>query len=511
MAEALPVFIGLDASTTACKAVAWDAQGCQLAEGRAALEMITPGPDQYEQDALHWWQATCQALHAAIASLAPARLAGLSIAHQRETFVLTDANGSPLHNAILWLDERSRPYLPGLAQQLDLAAFHQRTGKPLSGNLAIGKLAWVHEHQPEVWAAARHLLDTHAFLAQRLTGQWRTSTASADPLGLYDMQHAAWDTPSLACVGVAPEWLPQALPPSALLGRVTATAAAECGLPVGLPIYAGLGDGQAAALGCGVHQAGLASLSLGTSVISGTFSPTYLTHPAFRSMTTGLPGACILETVLLGGGYTLHWYLHQFLGERFDQSELERGAAALPPGAQGLLLLPYWNTAMGPYWDARASGVVVGWRGVHRAEHLYRAILEGIAFELRLQLSQVEAALGSPLRQVVASGGGTRSALWMQILADCLGLPVERSTAREAASLGAAMLAAAGAGAYPNVASAVEAMRPPGGEIFRPQAEASQAYTHLYEEAYRPIYPALRESLHHLSDLSTRPPASITS
>ncbi len=496
------VVIGLDASTTACKAIAWDAGGRQVCSARAPLEILTPGPDLFEQSALSWWRAACLVLRDVAGQVSPQRLAGLAIAHQRETFVLADGHGQPLHDAILWMDERSRPFLADLQQQAGGESFHQRTGKPLSGNLAVGKLAWLKVHQPQVLQKAAHILDTHAFLVQRLTGAWRTSAASADPLGLYDMQAGCWDQISLAGLGLDPGLFPAVQPPGDWLGEVSQTAARECGLPAGLPLFAGLGDGQAAALGCGISQPGLVSLSLGTSVISGTFSPGYTTHPAFRTMTGGLPGSCILETVLLGGAYTVSWFTGQFLEGRIDPLELEQKAAKLPPGAQDLLLVPYWNTAMGPYWDATASGIVTGWRGIHRAEHFYRAILEGIAFELRMQLEQVTQALNSPPSRVVGSGGGSGSSLWMQILADILGTPVERSTAQEAASLGAAMLASAGAGIHPDITTAAAAMRQPQGEIFLPDPQKQSIYTDLYENVYRGLYPALRPALTHLSRLS---------
>jgi xylulokinase len=503
MAQPRDVVIGLDASTTACKAVAWDAAGRALADARAPLEIFTPGPDLFEQSATTWWQAACRALREVAQQIPAERLAGMAIAHQRETFVLVDHQGQPLHNAILWMDERSRPYLDFLGQQLGLAEFHQRTGKPLSGNLVIGKLAWLRAHTPQVLERAAYLLDTHAFLIHRLTGTWSTSTASADPLGLYDMQNGGWDLAVMQLLELDPRLLPNAHPPGKQLGVVSPGAASECGLPAGLPVYAGLGDGQAAALGCGISQPGRVSLSLGTSVISGTFAPSFSTDPAFRTMGGGLPGSCILETVLLGGAYTLNWFTSQFLGGQFDPLELERKAAALAPGAQGLLLVPYWNSAMGPYWDASASGIVVGWKGIHHPEHYYRAILEGIGYELRLQLEQVALALHTPLELIVASGGGSRSGLWLQILADLLGTPLERSTSQEAASLGAAMLAAAGAGLHPSIANAAEAMRQPPGDRFTPVPSTNALYTDLFENVYRGLYPALRTSLANLSRLSS--------
>jgi xylulokinase len=257
----------------------------------------------------------------------------------------------------------------------------------------------------------------------------------------------------------------------------------------------GIGDGQACGLGAGITQPGRAYLSLGTSVISGTFSPTFAAADAFRTMVGGLPGTYLLETVLLGGTYTIDWLLNDFLGHPgLDALEaLSAEAALLPPGAEGLVLLPYWNSAMNPHWDAHARGAVIGWRGSHRPAHLLRAILEGIAFELRLQLEAVENALGTAIRELALMGGGSRSRLWCQVIADVCNRPAVTVPEPEAAALGAAMLAAAGVGIHASAEQAAEHMRPALQEpAFQPDAEHAARYDDLYRQVYRPLYPALR-------------------
>jgi sugar (pentulose or hexulose) kinase len=495
--------IGVDVSTTSCKAILWDQAGACVAEGRAPLELITPAPDLYEQSADTWWQACCQALGQALAQVDPIRLAGLAIAHQRESFVLLDNRGDILRNAILWMDERSRPYLADIESRLGGTAFHQRTGKPLTGNLVVGKLAWLSEHEPHTLARAGHLLDTHAFLVHRLTGAWATSAGSADPLGLYDMRSQDWDTPTLQLAGISPDLLPSVTQPGSFIGRVTEAAAKETGLLPGLPVFAGLGDGQAAALGAGIISSGLASLSLGTSVISGTFSPIFTTSRAFRTMTGALPGSCILETVLLGGAYTLQWFTNDFMGG-LDRAAIEENAATLPPGSAGLILLPYWNTAMNPFWDATASGLVAGWRGHHRPEHFYRAILEGIGLELRMHFEGVEEALGQPVSEIIVSGGGAQSRLWLHILADILGKNIVPASTHETAALGAGILAAAGAKLHTDIAGAAQAMLHRTETAIRPDPARHSFYSQLYLQVYKPLYPAVRSSLTALSGLTNQ-------
>jgi sugar (pentulose or hexulose) kinase len=288
------------------------------------------------------------------------------------------------------------------------------------------------------------------------------------------------------------------LPPGAHLGDVTASAAAATGLPAGLPLFAGVGDGQSGALGVGITRPGQTCLALGTSVVAGTLSERYLVDRAFRTTYGGLAGTFVLEAPLLGGGYTVDWFFES-IAPAADRRELEREAAGLPPGSEGLVLVPYWNSVLAPYWDPAASGIVVGWRGVHRPVHLYRAILEGVAFELRLGLGGVETALQRPVDSLVAVGGGAGSELWCQTIADVTDRSVSRSSTTEAAALGAGVLAAAAAGLHPDVATAARAMTRLRPEPLRPDPQRHETYARLYEDVYRPLFPALRPYLERLA------------
>ncbi len=444
--------IGLDSSTTACKAVVWDLQGKAVAVGRAPLPMIMPRPGWHEQPAVAWWEAALQALRNAAAQVEPGRLAAISISAQRETFVITDAAGEPLGNALLWMDERASDLLPEIETRYGKERFHQETGKPLSTNLSVGKLLWLRQHQPELFAQPIRILDVHAFLTHQMTGKWVTSWGCADPMGLFDMRQNCWNADLIEAVGLSVNQFPEAQPVGSFIGNLLPEVCQAASFPAGIPLYAGIGDGQAAGLGVSLNQPGEAYLNLGTAVVSGTFSDRYLVDPAFRTMYGGLPDSYVLETVLLGGAYTINWFMQKFSGlsENAHLSEpaalqlMEKEAAQIPPGAQGLTLVPYWNGAMNPYWDASASGIIVGWRGIHGRAHLYRAILEGIAMEQRLHMDGIETTLGTSISRFIAVGGGAHSALWCQILADVTGKPLYQADAPELSALGAGILAAVG-------------------------------------------------------------------
>jgi sugar (pentulose or hexulose) kinase len=501
--------LGLDSSTTSCKAVVWDCAGQPVSVGRAAHTIEMPRPGWHEQSAESWWTAACTAILEALRAVDPSRLAALCITHQRETFVVLDENDLPLRPAILWMDERCRSLLPAIENDLGRERIHQWIGKPLSGNLTLGKIAWIKQNEPEVfWRAARYL-DVAAYLNFRLIGQYRTGWGCADPTGLFDLRHNQWCIEILSYLEINTDQLPEAYPPGSVLGEVTPAASAACGLPAGLPVVAGVGDGQSAGLGANITHPSRAYISLGTSVLSGTFSEHYAIDRAFRTLYGGIPGSYLLETALLGGAYTINWFLDTFWagmnnpGEPVNEAYFERLVQALPPGAGGLMLVPYWNSAMNPYWDASASGIVAGWRGYHRPEHLYQAILEGIAYELRLSIEGVETALPAPIELLVATGGGAQSKVWLQIIADVTGKPIYLSHTHETAALGAGILAAAAAGLFPDIATAAAAMttiQP--APVAVPDGPRHDRYTRLYNEVYRHLFPALQQHLHKLTELT---------
>jgi xylulokinase len=502
--------IGLDSSTTACKAVVWDLRGNALATGRASLPMLKPHPSWHEQPAESWWSAALQALRAITVQVDPDRLAAICVATQRETFVLADDIGQPLHNALLWMDERCRELLPEIDHLYGKERIHQETGKPLSANLSLGKLYWLGKMQPELFKSTPRVLDVHAYLSHRLTGRFATSWGCADPMGLFDMRRNCWNTNLIEAIGLRVEQFPEAFPVGTLIGKILPDAARLSGLPAGLPLVAGIGDGQAAGLGVGAARPGEAYLNLGTAVVSGAYSDHYLVNPAFRTMYGGIPGSYSLETVLLGGTYTITWFIENFSGlatsgqdpSTSPEAVLEAAAANIPPGSLGLILVPYWNSAMNPYWDASASGIVVGWRGIHQPAHLYRAILEGIAFEQRLHMEGVEDALQQPVSRYIAVGGGARSRLWRQIIADVTSRLVYHADVSEATALGAGILAAAGSGLSPSVFDAAQAMTRIAAQAEEPDPDRHSYYSLLYKDVYRPLFPALQTYLDRLAKLA---------
>jgi xylulokinase len=289
-----------------------------------------------------------------------------------------------------------------------------------------------------------------------------------------------------------------------MLGTVTADAAAATGLLPGTPVVAGAGDGQAASLGAGVTGPGRAYVNLGTAVAGGTVSEHYVTDLAFRTCCGAVPDTYVLESVLRGGTATVTWFIDHFADPQLDRDvfdHYEAAASKAGPGAAGLMLVPYWNNVMNPFWDPKATGLVMGWTVAHRRHHLYRAIQEGIAYEHRLAIEGISDAQGVVVEEHVILGGGARSPLWRQIMADVLNAPVSLARSADATNLGAGVLAATAAGWYPTVREAASAMTGLT-ERHLPDSRTAVQYDRLYRDVYLALFPAVQPIMDRLTDLT---------
>ena len=495
--------IGIDCSTTAAKAVVWDARGRALAVGRRGYGLSHVRSGWVEQHAPDWWTATSGALAEAVAQVEAGRIAGIAITHQRETFVCLDAAGEPIRPAITWMDVRATAEVKAYGTP----EVHRITGKPPNPTPAWYKLLWLRTHEPETIARTAHVVDVAGYLVRKLTGEWATSWACADPLGLVDLTRFDYDDQLLGMAGLTRDKVSRLLPPGAIAGKLRADVAAMAGLPAGLPVVVGAGDGQSAGLGCNVTRAGRAYLNLGTGVVSGVHADRYSHEMAYRTMGGPVPGSYIFETFIGGGTQNVVWFAEQLgipgggaTGQPAEQA-LEPAAASVPAGAGGLLCLPYWTGAMTPYWDGHARGAFVGLSGLHGKAHMYRAMLEGIALEQRLLTGGVEQATGQPIEDILMLGGGSRSPLWCQIIADVLGRSVKLVREQESTALGAGIHAAAALGLHPDLHQAADAMT--GIEkSYVPDAAAHERYGPVFE-AYRSIYPGLRSTFQLMAETAS--------
>jgi sugar (pentulose or hexulose) kinase len=502
MADGKDLVIGLDSSTTATKAIAWTTDGVIAGEGRSPIPLLNPAHDRYEQNSDDWWHSACAALRELLQRVDPGRIAALAISNQRETFVPLASDGRPVRPAIVWLDQRCRDEVDWLASRVGDQRIHEITGKPPDVAPVAYRLGWMARHEPDLLQRTAVIADVHAYLAWRLTGSFRTSWASADPLGLFDMGRRAWSDEVLDALGLSATQLPELARPGTVIGTVGAAAAAATSLRTDTPVVAGGGDGQAAGLGVNALGSGRAYLNLGTAVVAGIYSRTYQVGRAWRTMGSCTGEGVYLETSLRSGTFLIDWFANTLCPAAADRrttlQALEAEASAVPIGSRGLIALPYWGAVMTPYWDPQARGCWIGLSGSHRRADMYRSLLEGIALEQALVTEMIESATGTPVTAFAAIGGGAASDLWCRILADATGRPIVRPATVEASSLGAAMCAAAGAGIYPQVADAAAGMCDRAPRSTEPSADNSRHYAALLG-TYREIYPRLRETFAALS------------
>lgn len=486
--------IGVDASTTGAKAVIWSPDGTPLSQAKSTYPLSSPQPGWGEQNAEDWWAATANAVRRAAQTVDTSRISAISITHQRETFVCVDKDGNPLRPAMLWLDSRAVEEVEKYGSQ----KVHELTGKPVNLTPAWYKLLWLQKHEPETLQRTFKIVDVQAFIVNKLTGDWITSYGSADPMGVINMKTFDYSDELLELAKLKREQFPRLAAPGDVIGQISDSIAEELGLPKGLPVVASLGDGQSAQLGTGAISPGSYYLNLGSGVVSGTISDKYEFDKAFRVLAAGIPGEYTFETFIGGGTFNLQWFIEKFAGvdtkalglELSPEQVLETAAAQLPPGSEGLMALPYWTGALTPFWDHHARGALIGFSGRHGKSHVYRAMLEGIAFEQRFLTEGAEKATNRPVTEVIVLGGGSRSKVWCQIISDVMQRPVKIVREPESTCLGTGMLASAAVGIHKDIKTAVKAMSGIS-QNFEPDQTRMGVYQELYD-AYRLIYPALR-------------------
>lgn len=505
-----PLVVAIDSSTTSTKAIIVDAAGNVLETAKRSIQLHTPAMDEYEHTPSRWWETTHETIGEVLSKLSKRdreRVEAIGITHQRETFAPFTEEGTPLRRGILWLDSRAVSQI----ERYGSPHIHELSGKPAGVTPAIYKMAWVKENEPGVLEGADKVSDVLAYITFKLTGRWAASTASADSLGILDIKKFDYSDELLEIAGVTREQMPDLVPPTGVMGTLKPELAEEWGISPTTPVISGLGDGQAAGIGAAAVSPEIAYLNLGTAVNAGVSAHDYVYDPVFRTLVGGVPGDYVFEVVQSSGSYLAGWF-RETLGDPkllgAPDPALDRAASEIPPGSEGLVTLPYWNAVQSPYWDAMARGAIVGWRGTHSKAHMYRSILESIGYEMKLNLESIEAGTGVKITSLRAMGGGTRSELWRQIMADVIGVPITLCAEDEISALGAAVVAMAGIGAHGSnsVEDSAKAMAQ-FGETVDPNMGLHDQYSDI-AAVQRKLYPALKDVFPELHELSLRYPST---
>jgi xylulokinase len=488
--------IGIDSSTTATKAVLIDAGGAVAGIGVSEYGYDVPRPLWSEQDPALWWDGTIAAVRSVLAStgVPAAEVAAIGLTGQMHGAVLLDGAGEVLRPAILWNDQRTAAACDEIRRAVGPERLIAITGNDALTGFTAPKLVWVRDHEPEVWARIAHVLLPKDYVRLRLTDEYALDKADGAGTLLFDLAARDWSPEVLAALGIDPRWMPRTFEGPEVTGTVSSAAAAATGLRAGTPVVAGGGDQSANAVGVGAVKPGVAALSLGTSGVVFATTDRPIRDPAgqVHAFCHAVPGRWHLMTVMLSAAGSLRWFRDALApGEEFG--DLVASAGTVPAGSDGLLFLPYLTGERSPHPDPLARGAFVGLTVAHDRRHLTRAVLEGVAFGLRDGLDQMISAGMPEPATIRASGGGTASPLWRQILADVLGAEIAVVSTAEGAAYGAGILAAVGAGWFPAVEDATAAF-----VAVTPVAEPGRdaaAYRDAHAR-YRDLYPALAPTFH---------------
>jgi len=425
----------------------------------------------------------------------------ISFGSQLDGMVVCDANGQPLRNAMIWMDRRAEAQASAVAQRLSRQDFYHHVGANLDSSHAAFKALWVKDHEPEIFARAARLMPPGSFVLMEAAGVAMVDYSNASSLALLDPRTRTWSEPVLEATGLNVRLFPELVAGTLGAGRVTKQFSAATGLSPETCVVVGCGDEMAATLGAGVFAPGEVCDVVGTAepVCAVSATPREDQTMLVECHPHGDPDTWLLENPGFVSGGNLRWWRDQFCpveregesrGEGDAYDLLSGPAAGVAPGSDGALFLPCMQGAMAPEWNGAARGVFYGLTLAHTKGHLTRALLEGSAFALRDILEAMKAA-GLEVRRLTIVGGGAKGALWRQIKADVTGLPVRVPQNVETTATGAAILAAVGSGALPDVASAATAFVQYRPEEHVPNAENVDAYDEAYRR-YRDVYFALK-------------------
>ena len=483
------LYLGIDIGTSSSKGVLVTGQGKVLARASRDHETSTPHPGWVEHDAESVWWADFLAIVRELAgAVGDDRLAGLAVSGIGPCLLPADGSGRPLRPAILYgVDTRAGAEIAELTGELGAEEILRRGGTPLSSQAVGPKIRWLARHEPAVWERTEMLLMAGSYLVHRLTGRYvldHHSASQCDPM--YDQNRLDWATDWAAVVAPGLK-LPELAWPTEVVGTVSAEAAAETGLPPGLPVTAGTVDAWAEATSVGVREPGDVMVMYGTTMFLIQVLETPNPHPGLWTTSGVFPGTRSLAAGMATSGAVTDW-LRRLVGGEF--ATLVAEAAEVPAGSRGLLLLPYFAGERTPIFDPAARGIIAGLTLSHGRGELYRAALEGIAYGVRHNLEVMREA-GGRSRRLVAVGGGTQGGLWTQIVTDVTGEEQQMPTETVGACLGDALLAAVATGASVDV----EAWNPPS-HVVRPGGVGR--YDEYYRR-YRGLYPATVDVAHFLA------------
>ncbi|WBA83225.1 FGGY-family carbohydrate kinase [Endozoicomonas sp. GU-1] len=511
--------LAIDNGTQSIRALVFDSAGNEIAKSKVALEAyFSQHPGWAEQHPDYYWQQlgkACKALWDQ-GIVTPGQIKGMALTTQRYTMINLDEDKKPLRPAIVWMDQRkAEPEKPVgglwglLIRTIGLTSLIEDLRAKARDN-------WIIQHQPDIWQKTRHYVNLSGYLTYQLTGEMKDACGSVAGYLPYDYRRQKWAGKhdlKWQLLATRRHMLPELVQPGEQLGHITAEAAEHTGLPAGLPMIAASSDKACEVLGAGGVDPHIGCLSFGTTAtISTTTSRYFETVPFIPPYTAAMPKRYNTEVMIYRGFWMVSWFKNE-LAQAEQRKAKELGVepeqlfdallTQVPPGSMGLMMQPYWSPGVrqpGP----EGKGAFIGFGDVHKRAHIYRAILEGLAYELRSGKEQIEKRSGTPITRLRVSGGGSQSDAAMQLTANIFGMEAERPHTYEASGLGAAINCCVGLGIHKDYNEAIDKMTRVG-DVFAPDLPTMQLYDRLYNEVYKKIYKRLQPLYKSIRDITGYP------
>jgi len=511
--------LAIDIGTQSARALLFDPRGSLLAKSKVAIEYEMTEPGFFELQPQRFWQVLCEACQALWQQpgVDRASIAGLALTTQSSAVINLDAHGQPLRPAIIWMDQRRTPGLQPVKGLWGLGFWLTGMTESVAKLQSEAEANWIRTYQPEIWQKTAHYIFLTGYLTYRLTGQFRDSVGSQVGYIPFDYKKLEWAAPSdwkWQAVPMDRSILPELVPPTGVLGEVTAQAAQETGIPQGLKLIASAADKACEVVGAGCIDPAIACISYGTQATLNTTSHRYIELiPLIPPFPSAVAGAYNLSVEINRGYWMVSWFKREF-AQNEQRLAYERGVDAeslfddlvydVPPGSLGLMLQPYWSPGIkipGP----EAKGAIIGFGDVHTRSHLYRSILEGLAYALREGAENSQRKSGIPIKEIRIAGGGSQSKAAMQLTADIFGIPTAKPHVYEASGLGAAVDAAVGLGLHADFTGAVLAMTHQE-RTYEPNPTYHRIYNELYHRVYKKMYTRLKPLYSEIREITGYPP-----
>ena len=493
--------LGIDLGTSGTKTVLFDTEGNACCSKTVEYPLYQPQNGWAEQDPLDWWNAVIEGTNAVIAKsgVSPSEIRGVGISGQMHGLVMLDKDGQVLRRSIIWCDQRTAAECEQMNRVIGAQRVIEITANPPMTGFTASKILWVQNHEPDLYARCAHILLPKDYIRYMLTGEFATEVSDAAGMQLMDIPNRCWSDEVLTKLHIDRSLLGKMYESPDVTGTVTRQAAELTGLSVGTVVVGGAGDNPAAAVGTGIVRAGKAFTTIGSSAVVYAVSDTVSIDLQGRvhTLCASVPGKWTVMSCTQAAGLSLKWLRDTCCSEEvlkakeagvdpyviMDQLAVEAGI-----GANGLLYLPYLMGERAPHPDPDCRGVFFGLSAIHDRKHLIRAVMEGVAYSQR-ECVDVFREMGIQIDDMMACGGGARSSVWRQMLADLYGCPVSTVNTSEGPALGVAILAGVGAGIYGSVEEGCDAI------IRKKKTQEPDLENHAAYEGYYTLYKRLYRDL----------------